>query len=51
VPPSLVRLGGSTVLPGAGIVLGIEPAKAGTTYVLFDPEHVQQGAFVHETVG
>lgn len=51
VPPSLIRLGGSTVPAGGSIVLGIEAATSGSTYVVFDPQHVQQGAIVHETAG
>jgi hypothetical protein len=49
VPPSLVPLGG-TVVPAHGeAVVGIEPAAAGTTYVVFDLDHVPDGAIAHET--
>ena len=51
VPPSLVRLGGSGVPPHGRVVVGIEPAAAGTTYVVFDIDHVGEGAIAHVTVG
>ena len=51
VPPSLTRLGVTGVPPHARVVVGIEPAAAGTTYVVFDLDHVGEGAIDHETVG
>lgn len=51
VPPSLVRLGGTVVPPHGRVVVGIEPATAGTTYVVVDIDHVGEGAIDHETVG
>ena len=49
VPPSLTRLGGTAVPPHGRVVVGIEPAAAGTTYVVFDLDHVGEGAIDHET--
>lgn len=50
VPSSLLQLGG-TVAPAHGrAVLGIEAAPAGSEYVVFDIDHIQQGAIVHTTV-
>jgi len=51
VPPSLTRLGGTVVPPHGRVVVGIEAAAAGTTYVVFDLDHVGEGAIDHETVG
>jgi hypothetical protein len=51
VPPSLVRLGGTSVPAHGTAVAGIEAAARGTTYVVFDLDHVAQGAIAHETVG
>lgn len=51
VPPSLERLGGTVVPPHGRVVVGIEAAAAGTTYVVFDLDHVGEGAIDHETVG
>jgi hypothetical protein len=51
VPPSLIRLGGTSVPAHGSVVAGIEAAARGTTYVVFDLDHVAQGAIAHETVG
>ncbi|NYJ07379.1 hypothetical protein [Petropleomorpha daqingensis] len=51
VPPSLIRLGGTAVAPHGRVVVGIEPAAVGTTYVVFDLDHVGEGAIDHETAG
>jgi hypothetical protein len=51
VPPSLVRLGGTVVPAHGSAVAGIEPAVAGSTYVVFDIDHVAQGAIAHQTAG
>lgn len=51
VPPSLIRLGGTTVPAHGSATAGIEAARAGTTYVLFDIEHVGEGAIAHVTAG
>lgn len=51
VPPSLIRLGGSSVPAHGSVVAGIEPAQAGVTYVVFDIDHVGEGAIAHETAG
>lgn len=50
VPASLVRLGGTVVPPHSRVVAGIEPARRGTTYVVFDIDHIGEGAIAHETV-
>jgi hypothetical protein len=51
VPPSLIRLGGSAVPAHGSVVAGIEAAGAGTTYVVFDIEHVGDGAIASVTAG
>ena len=51
VPPSLIRLGGTTVPAHGSVVAAIEPAQAGATFVVFDIEHVGEGAIVHVTAG
>jgi hypothetical protein len=51
VPPSLIRLGGTTVPAHGSVTAGIEPARAGVTYVVFDIEHVGEGAIAHVTAG
>ena len=51
VPPSLIRLGGTTVPAHGAVTAGIEAAKAGVTYVVFDIEHVGEGAIAHQTAG
>ncbi|HEV7188534.1 MAG TPA: hypothetical protein VGN28_11620 [Blastococcus sp.] len=51
VPPSLIRLGGATVPAHGSVTAGIEAARAGTTYVVFDIEHVGEGAIAHVTAG
>ena len=51
VPPSLIRLGGTAVPAHGSVTAGIEAAQAGVTYVLFDIEHVGEGAIAHVTAG
>jgi hypothetical protein len=51
VPPSLIRLGGTTVPAHGSVTAGIEAAQAGVTYVVFDIEHVGEGAIAHVTAG
>ena len=51
MPPSLIRLGGTTVPAHGSVVAAIEPAQAGATFVVFDIEHVGEGAIVHVTAG
>ena len=51
VPPSLIRLGGTVVPAHGSVTAGIEAAQAGVTYVVFDIEHVGEGAIAHVTAG
>ncbi|HEV7211970.1 MAG TPA: hypothetical protein VGN47_09705 [Blastococcus sp.] len=51
VPASLIRLGGTGVPAHGSAVAGMEAATAGTTYVVFDIDHVGEGAIAHETAG
>lgn len=51
VPSSLIRLGGTGVAAHDQAQIGIEPAHPGDQYVVFDIDHVQQGAIAHLTVG
>lgn len=50
LPPSLMQLGGTGVPPHGTAVVGIEPARSGTTYVVVDLDHVAEGAVAPETV-
>lgn len=51
VPPSLIRLGGTVVPAHGSATAAIEAAEAGVTYVVFDVEHVGEGAIAHVTAG
>lgn len=47
VPAALLQLGGTGVPPHGRVVIGIEAAPVGAEYVVFDIDHVQDGAIAH----